>query len=619
MGGGKGPGPIPPRWLNCPRKSSSLIGNRFLAFKTPLDERYDEQVAVEHRFSPGMLFQAMKTYKVKIGLWIDLTKTSRFYKSKLVEEQGCKYVKLPLKGHGESPDEESVRAFIGVCKNFIAQNPLDIVAVHCTHGFNRSGFLIAAYLVEEFDNSADMAVDCFRKAREPGIYKEGYLKDLYKRYADEEDAPPAPELPDWCFEEEPTVDDDGEPLALEGSSNGSNGSNGSGPMPKRGGKFMEGVPGVALFTRQPKLSTIQRKVQKAVGWTKGFPGAQPVSMTRGNMGFLRDKPYKVSWKADGTRYMMLLDGEDEVYFIDRDNCVYKVSGLTFLHRKNQDKHISDTVLDGEMVIDTVGGVEFPRFLIYDIVRYEGIEACERSHPGYPPGHEGTFCDVQVGKCDFGTRLTCIEKEIVGARNHYIVKGVIDKSKEPFSIRKKEFYDVSEAYKLIGRDFTSQLAHEPDGLIFQPAGKGQPYKAGRDDEVLKWKPADMNSVDFKLKIVKEGGVGMLPKTVGHLYVGQSKDFSGTFSTMKATKVLRELDGKIIECKWENNQWIFMRERTDKSFPNGYNTAMGVIESIKNPVTEELLFSLIEHERWRKREREEIPHHQGDMGPPKRLCQ
>ena len=50
---------------------------RFLAFKTPLDERYDEQVAVEHRFSPGMLFQAMKTYKVKIGLWIDLTKTSR--------------------------------------------------------------------------------------------------------------------------------------------------------------------------------------------------------------------------------------------------------------------------------------------------------------------------------------------------------------------------------------------------------------------------------------------------------------------------------------------------------------------------------------------------------------
>ena len=29
---------------------------------------------------------------------------------------------------------------------------------------------------------------------------------------------------------------------------------------------------------------------------------------------------------------------------------------------------------------------------------------------------------------------------------------------------------------------SKLAHEPDGLIFQPAGKEQAYKGGRDDEV-----------------------------------------------------------------------------------------------------------------------------------------
>jgi hypothetical protein len=37
------------------------------------------QVAVEHRFSPAMLFSSMKQYKVKIGLWIDLTNTTRFY------------------------------------------------------------------------------------------------------------------------------------------------------------------------------------------------------------------------------------------------------------------------------------------------------------------------------------------------------------------------------------------------------------------------------------------------------------------------------------------------------------------------------------------------------------
>jgi len=365
----------------------------------------------------------------------------------------------------------------------------------------------------------------------------------------------------------------------------------------KGGKFMEGVPGVSHFTLQPKLSTIQRKVQRAVGWSKGFPGAQPVSMDRKNIGFLAEKPYMVSWKADGTRYMMLVDGENEVYFLDRDNCVFQVSGLTFLHRKNQHRHIQDTVLDGEMVIDVVNGEKFPRFLIYDIIRYEGNE---------------------VGKCDFRRRLECIDREIVGSRNKYIMDGVINKAKEPFSIRKKDFWDVADAYKLLRPEFTSKLAHEPDGLIFQPAGKDQAYKGGRDDEILKWKPASMNSVDFRLQVIREEALGCLPKTIGQLFVGQSKDYDARtpFSQIKVNKELKELNGKIIECKWEADQWVFMRERTDKSFPNGFNTAMGVIESIRNPVTEHYLLEMIDRSRWRKPQED---FHQGSMGPPpKRHC-
>lgn len=43
--------------------------------------------------------------------------------------------------------------------------------------------------------------------------------------------------------------------------------------------------------------------------------------------------------------------------------------------------------------------------------------------------------------------------------------------------------------------------------------------------------------------------------------------------QVTKELRELDNKIIECSWNGSQWQFMRQRTDKSFPNSYDTAMG----------------------------------------------
>ena len=42
--------------------------------------------------------------------------------------------------------------------------------------------------------------------------------------------------------------------------------------------------------------------------------------------------------------MMLIDGKDEIYFADRDNCIFKVSGLTFLYRKDPNKHLSDTLL-----------------------------------------------------------------------------------------------------------------------------------------------------------------------------------------------------------------------------------------------------------------------------------
>jgi mRNA-capping enzyme len=35
-------------------------------------------------------------------------------------------------------------------------------------------------------------------------------------------------------------------------------------------------------------------------------------------------------------------------------------------------------------------------------------------------------------------------------------------------RKKEFWDVSEAHKLMSDKFKKGLAHEPDGLIFQPS-------------------------------------------------------------------------------------------------------------------------------------------------------
>ncbi|XP_059165251.1 mRNA-capping enzyme-like [Physella acuta] len=563
--------PIPPRWLHCPRKGQ-LIQDKFLPLKTPLDSRYDPQVPEECRFNIDMLLNSLKVSKKKIGLFVNLCNTDRFYNKQEIEtkEGGCCVTTLRCKGRSEAPTEEQTEAFIGLCEKFISKKPLEIIGVHCTHGFNRTGFLIVAYLVEKLSWSLDAAIRQFAQARPPGIYKQDYLDELFRRYGDgdPEERPQAPALPSWCTESDDTeVDDDGK--AVNGAGGG--GGKRKREFAKKDAKFMEGVKGVFQITTQPRLSHIQRKCQSMAGWkSSGFPGSQPVSMDIQNLSNLKHKPYKVSWKADGTRYMMLVDGKDEVYMIDRDNCVFHVPHLNFYKRKDLNSYLGDTLLDGELIIDKVDGKDIPRYLVYDIIKFEGLD---------------------VGKTDFDRRMLCIEKEIIGPRYTKMQQGTLDKSKEPFSVRIKNFYDITMCRKILDGNFSKTLSHEVDGLIFQPSA--DPYICGRCQDILKWKPPALNSVDFKLKIQRVERVGMLPETKGLLYVGQ---LEAPFAEMKVTKNLKQYDNKIIECTFDGQSWQFMRERTDKSFPNSYNTAMGVCGSIKTPVTKDLLLQVIEKDRW-----------------------
>ncbi|KAI4899635.1 hypothetical protein NFI96_014635 [Prochilodus magdalenae] len=430
----------PPRWRNCPRRGQPVAG-KFLPMKTMLGPRYDDSVPEENRFHPSMLSNYLKSLKVKMGLLVDLTNTTRFYDRTEIEKEGVKYVKLQCKGlmqafssysHGECPTVETTGMFIRLCEHFMQKNPTELIGVHCTHGFNRTGFLICAYLVEKMDWSVEAAVAAFAQARSPGIYKGDYLKELFRRYGDVDDTPAAPQLPDWCFEDDNDgdVDDDGNVISQESgpSSSGSNPGKKKKEKLKLGAVFLEGVSvkGVTQVTTQPKLGQVQRKCQEFCEWEKsGFPGAQPVSMDRRNIRLMEQNGYKVSWKADGTRYMMLIDGKNEVFMIDRDNSIFHIANLEFPYRKDMNTHLSNTLLDGEMIIDKVNGQPIPRYLIYDIIKISG---------------------QPVGQCDFSRRLLCIEKEIIFPRSEKIKMGQIDKTKEPFSVRNKPFFDLNAARK-----------------------------------------------------------------------------------------------------------------------------------------------------------------------------
>ncbi|XP_070494063.1 mRNA-capping enzyme [Chironomus tepperi] len=590
------PGPIPNRWLKCPIRSDSFIGEKFIAFKTPLDKKFDHQTGDAYSFYPNMLFDLVKNiYKKKLGLWIDLTNTNRFYNRSDVENKDCQYVKLQCRGFSETPSPEQVRSFIELVDDFLANRPLDIIGVHCTHGFNRTGFLIVSYLVEKHDYDVAAAIQEFANARPPGIYKQDYINELFKRYGDEDDPLQAPHLPDWCYEEEETPDDyypqqeyqqqpdtSNKRRNNHDDDNDDNEGHTAAKVKKRRTEtikfeatFMPGVSGVSLMTDIQVVNPLRNMIQDMCEFGgSGFPGCQPISMDRQNLRLLHMKPYKVSWKADGTRYMMLIKDQNEIYFFDRDNSCFKVENLKFFRRDLND-NLQNTLVDGEMVIDKYNGQSTARYLVYDIVCLDG---------------------TSVGRKSFSERMKLISDHIIKPRIELMRRGVIVREQEPFSVRLKDFWDVTQAKSLLSEKFARQLSHEPDGLIFQP--EQEPYVCGRCDEVLKWKPSEQNSVDFQLRIVEDSGLGMLTKKRGMLFVG---GLSTAFSTMKYTKEIKDMNGKIIECKFENNEWKFMRERTDKSYPNAYTTAMAVCKSIKEPVTKEMLLDFIDRHRFNVNER------------------
>lgn len=66
----KNPGPIPARWLHCPRKSEDLIVGKFMALKTPLSSNFDDQVPMDCRFTPKMIFEYCKMKKVCMAVFI---------------------------------------------------------------------------------------------------------------------------------------------------------------------------------------------------------------------------------------------------------------------------------------------------------------------------------------------------------------------------------------------------------------------------------------------------------------------------------------------------------------------------------------------------------------------
>ncbi|KAL5180321.1 mRNA-capping enzyme [Glycine soja] len=389
-------------WLDCPSSGQEICC--MIPSKVPLGESFNDCIPPGKRYSFKQVIHQQRVLGRKLGLVIDLTNTTRYYPVSDLKKECIKHVKIQCRGRDSVPDNLSVNQFVYEVTQFLSRqkHSKKYILVHCTHGHNRTGYMIIHYLMRAMSMSVTQAIKIFSEARPPGIYKPDYIDALYSFYHEKKPemvvCPPTPEWKrssefDLNGEAVPDDDDDGVPGPdlHENHETDTRMTN-------------DDVLGDEIPTdqqdalRQFCYQTLKLGVG-ARGHTQ-FPGSHPVSLNRDNLQLLRQRYYYATWKADGTRYMMLIT-MDGCYLIDRSFNFRRVQ-MRFPCRSTNDglgeKTHHFTLLDGEMVIDTLPDSQKQerRYLIYDLMAINQVSVIERP---------------------FYERWKMLEKEVIEPRNH----------------------------------------------------------------------------------------------------------------------------------------------------------------------------------------------------------
>ncbi|XP_027487703.1 RNA/RNP complex-1-interacting phosphatase-like isoform X1 [Corapipo altera] len=190
---GRGAARVPERWTDYIPLGRRMPGTRFIAFKVPLKKSFDRNLLPEERFSPRDLIRKVRERKEELGLIIDLTYTRRYYGPEELPATLC-YSKILTMGH-EIPNKQTIFQFKCVVKQFLNDNKDNdkLIGVHCTHGLNRTGYLVCRYLIDVEGMEPNTAIESpkvvaqtcpspvFNKSRGHPIERTNYIQDLRNR------------------------------------------------------------------------------------------------------------------------------------------------------------------------------------------------------------------------------------------------------------------------------------------------------------------------------------------------------------------------------------------------------------------------------------------------------
>ncbi|KAH8801475.1 mRNA capping enzyme, catalytic domain-containing protein [Xylogone sp. PMI_703] len=352
-----------------------------------------------------------------------------------------------------------------------------------------------------------------------------------------------------------------------------------------------------------------------------FPGAQPVSFARRHLVELTKRDYYVCEKSDGIRYLLYLtadeNGEEIQYLIDRKNDYWWIpkGGLHLPVPKAVEAFHTETIIDGELVMDRLpNGRQQLKYLVFDCLILDGNRLMQRT---------------------LDKRLGYVKEFIFDPYKALLRDYPEDTANFHFVVELKQM-QFSYAIEMMFRQVLPNLPHGNDGLIF--TCRGTDYRPGTDPHILKWKPEEENSIDFRLSLdfpttqpdEEDYAQGItepypdydaIPTCNLFVFAGDGRE-DPWYGTMHLEpeewdnlKALGEpLNDRIVECYMDaQKRWRYMRFRDDKSEANHISTVESVIESIRDRVTERDLLGAAKEIRdeWKRRQHDQEREKKGSL--------
>ncbi|KAI1700641.1 haspin like kinase domain-containing protein [Ditylenchus destructor] len=176
--------PLAESWVSDqnPYMGQTISGGNFefIPMKAPLGNKFNTLVDPQYRFHPMDInnHDDLSGY-VSVGLIINLSNYATYGQHDLPAD--CKQKTIATMYERAPPSREDVTEFISIVKHYEKECRKPI-AVHCIEGFNRTGFMICAYLIEVLGHDVTQAVTTFAKRRPNGISNEEFVDELRARY-----------------------------------------------------------------------------------------------------------------------------------------------------------------------------------------------------------------------------------------------------------------------------------------------------------------------------------------------------------------------------------------------------------------------------------------------------